>query len=653
MADGIDPAYEFEAPQFHDFAEGEQPHDLEADSWFDNKRRTPARKAAMPKVAEAEKEENPNGKRRKVEGEAPKPIIQKELTVPKSPKFSKIERQRTLPKSREAQELEAIEQARLEVEKQKARNEKSLKKAFQHQGTVIPSRSTKPLTEPQEFHFETEKRLRKEEEESNANTNEHPMTLRSAKKAAASEQRINGITVVKPFKLSEGKKADIPDQKVEPFVSMQQAVESFQKKTPARFRSKSARQNVPILSQDALKTAHELTQPVPFTFRSDARVRGVQALSQEEREAEEMKKIPKFTARKLDRRILDSCGDLGVPKIPRAAATVPKGFDFKTDARAAAHPAPEVKEEAVFVFKANPLPKTPKQGKQASGAAVTKKALTVPQTPNFASKALPKKDKTAAAAAAEVKAAFKARPLPDFKAATTTSRGAVGRMERAHAAKSAKSKPFALRTEERGKVYNRRTEDARKLAREKARQEADFHARPIPSFDYVPVPLGDVHLTEVQPFHLQSELRHAAAQKVLQEKKEEEEWAAKEAAEFHARPMDIERNFHPRKSTRPLTVVSAFQLNSDVRSSQRSAFDAHMKEKAEQIAAMEAQKNQARLEAEEAERLALRKTMTFKAGGIRRGKAVDVQKSSKPLTEPFSPALRTRSRAANRALKAI
>ena len=42
---------------------------------------------------------------------------------------------------------------------------------------------------------------------------------------------------------------------------------------------------------------------------------------------------PLFKAKPVDPRVLHSCGERGVPKVPRAAVTQPVGFQLRTDAR--------------------------------------------------------------------------------------------------------------------------------------------------------------------------------------------------------------------------------------------------------------------------------------------------------------------------------
>lgn len=46
-----------------------------------------------------------------------------------------------------------------------------------------------------------------------------------------------------------------------------------------------------------------------------------------------MKSVKPFRARPIDSRVLESVGDLGLPKVPKSAPTEPKEFNFYVDKR--------------------------------------------------------------------------------------------------------------------------------------------------------------------------------------------------------------------------------------------------------------------------------------------------------------------------------
>ncbi|GAQ84188.1 putative targeting protein for XKLP2 [Klebsormidium nitens] len=81
-----------------------------------------------------------------------------------------------------------------------------------------------------------------------------------------------------------------------------------------------------------------LTVPKSPQLTTAYRARPARGTSSEEAELEEILKHPKFKARPLDRRVLDSCGEMGVPKVVPAPTTKPEGFQLATDSRLGKHP---------------------------------------------------------------------------------------------------------------------------------------------------------------------------------------------------------------------------------------------------------------------------------------------------------------------------
>ncbi|XP_015694892.2 protein TPX2 isoform X2 [Oryza brachyantha] len=76
-----------------------------------------------------------------------------------------------------------------------------------------------------------------------------------------------------------------------------------------------------------------LTEPKPPQLETALRARPPRVKSSRELELEELEKAPKFKAKPLDKKILESKGDIGVFAHPKAQATAPKEFHFSTDSR--------------------------------------------------------------------------------------------------------------------------------------------------------------------------------------------------------------------------------------------------------------------------------------------------------------------------------
>ncbi|KAF0900746.1 hypothetical protein E2562_034783 [Oryza meyeriana var. granulata] len=76
-----------------------------------------------------------------------------------------------------------------------------------------------------------------------------------------------------------------------------------------------------------------LTEPKPPQLETALRARPPRVKSSQELELEELEKAPKFKAKPLNKKILESKGDIGVFAHPKAQATAPKEFHFSTDDR--------------------------------------------------------------------------------------------------------------------------------------------------------------------------------------------------------------------------------------------------------------------------------------------------------------------------------
>ncbi|KAM3365855.1 hypothetical protein ACQJBY_015462 [Aegilops geniculata] len=77
----------------------------------------------------------------------------------------------------------------------------------------------------------------------------------------------------------------------------------------------------------------KLAEAKPPQLETALRARPSRVKSTQELELEELEKAPKFKAKPLNKKILESKGDIGVFAHPKAQATEPKEFHFRTDDR--------------------------------------------------------------------------------------------------------------------------------------------------------------------------------------------------------------------------------------------------------------------------------------------------------------------------------
>jgi hypothetical protein len=220
----------------------------------------------------------------------------------------------------------------------------------------------------------------------------------------------------------------------------------------------------------------KLTIPHEFHFRVDERLKAQpprEVLTTEQREALAVASFPAFKARPLDPRVLNSIGDLGVPRVEKAQLTVPTSPEFRSEARLAAraqsrHSSPEA-TKAEF----HALPFNPAVFQEPVIRAVSPKKLTKPTSPDFASKHMPQRAAAAALLETEMVIPFRARPVP------ASNYHAPSLPTKSEGPSVTVSQPFQLATSARGAEYELAMAAQRMRDEEEARQKMQFKATPM------------------------------------------------------------------------------------------------------------------------------------------------------------------------------
>ncbi|KAL6064074.1 MAP7 domain-containing protein 1-like [Balamuthia mandrillaris] len=386
-----------------------------------------------------------------------------------------------------------------------------------------------------------------------------------------------------------------------------------------------------------VRSGGTLTIPKEFHFETETRRRPVRFITSEEREKLELAKIPKFKALPLDKKIMESKGDLGIPCVSKRPLTQPKEFNFlcATRKRKTFETNNNDKENN------NPNKQQPQQDQQQ----LTKKRrerepfqLQTEVRGGIAEEAFKRRLEEEAKREREARQ-FKARPLPL----------AEPFQPQPYQGPLTELAPFPLKTEERGSKKKQREKERLQAQEEEERRRREFKARDMLEVEpFVPAP-SEHPPTAPLGFPLQTEERGAEKRAQWLRKVQEEEEAARRMREFHARQFDTSvptPAFEVSKSTKPLTEVDDFNLYTDERSLQRMAFEAKLREK--ERAAEEARKAR-ELEQqlrEEQEIKELRKKLVHKPLPVPK-----VKPMMRPLgsnfvpTEPLSPAFHTKKRA--------
>ena len=282
---------------------------------------------------------------------------------------------------------------------------------------------------------------------------------------------------------------------------------------------------------------------------------------------------------------------------------------------------------------------------------IQERKLTIPTSPNLATRCRVR-NQSMSASSDDEKWSFKAQPVPDMNRKFVPKHDHVNLTE---------PEPFHLSTEDRHRMHEEQMKRRMEEEEEKQRKSRVFKANPVRSASELnKIGVGSVEkksLTEPKPFNLRSETRHEHFSQMweMQVEKDLENERAKFSS-FTARTVpkavtDSSKVFTPRRASKPLTEVREFDLNVDRRGEMRKEFE---KRRADKEAMMEAEKREEerrRQEEEQRELKELRQSMTIKARPVPESvytAVQEIQRSTKPLTEPISPHFRTDMRLRSR-----
>ncbi|GAB5358414.1 hypothetical protein AAMO2058_000455300 [Amorphochlora amoebiformis] len=530
------------------------------------------------------------------------------LTKAKTPNITKS-RPRRIIKGTLEKEMDEIKKLHQEAEKRRKLNAKQLHKIFVPKSQYT-QRSTKALTEPEEFTFVTSARL-------GYKTSKEASIKK--RKPRASMMKVNGLTNPISFNLETNRRSKISvssQKKASPYVPLQAKVNNFFKKATERKGEK--------------KTTYTggITCPNPPRLSTLSRGRKQSVvLSQEEKELLEMKSFEKFKARPINPKIFTSGGEFGVPRVEKKKPTKFSEFKLSSAARKSTVRRSMIPTESKpKTFKAKPF--NAKMFKQAPVARRSASSLTKPISPNLnTSKLVHKYIKD------PVKPTHRKERKPVVVGSLTEPVG------------------FNLETERRGKHYQEEFQTRIKIEEAELEMKMHPHAKKMPKFKtpnrHSTVVLRD--LTEPQPFHLQSEALSREARTRWEEKvAHEQEEEARLASSFKAKPIKWNDNFFLFASKKELTRAEPFHLHTESRKEESMAKRlelARMRKEVEERKIAEIAKQKAMEEEEDRIRRAQNVHKPLSMPDMKAPPA-PLRKSTKTLTQAISPefALAKRSR---------
>ncbi|ONK65538.1 uncharacterized protein A4U43_C07F38130 [Asparagus officinalis] len=188
--------------------------------------------------------------------------------------------------------------------------------------SMIKNRPRLKLTRPKEPEFETAQRVRAVRIKSSAELEEEMLAKIPKFKARPVNKKILEAPSLPSLVRSMPQP---PEFKEFHLKTMERANQHAETSSVASSVDTSTTQNQ--------NKACKLTEPRPPRLETSLRARPPKIKSSQELELEELEKLPKFKARPLNKKILESKGDLGLFHIPKPQITTPQEFHFATDER--------------------------------------------------------------------------------------------------------------------------------------------------------------------------------------------------------------------------------------------------------------------------------------------------------------------------------
>ncbi|XP_061429295.1 targeting protein for Xklp2-like isoform X2 [Lethenteron reissneri] len=469
--------------------------------------------------------------------------------------------------------------------------------------------------------------------------------LRKSSAASPTKKAQPSRTVIQPFKLmtrgskrkfeealQSGRLISHPTKGTAAFKSMAEQLLEFERRTPQRFHLRS-RKDLEKGPSPITARPDSCTMPMTPHLVTRMRQRSPTCKSSAQLEQEELERIQahQFKAHKLDPHLLEP-GSVPIGRRCRShegarlTAETEQRVRERVEERLRHEEEERLKERAMHQFHARPLPVAILE--QVSG--VPEKAtlpMTIPESPAFTLKhrVLTRKDLSQLEAPRPV---TRANPMPHFGLP----------FQPRPEMRTVEPEPFSFdaRDQERAERRERRIQEIRQLEE----QVPQFKAQPVPDLEHVALPEKHLRpLTQHEPFHLRVDERGSIKTEQFNKKLKEEEEQKKEHATFRARPCRVTTTapFVAQRHNRILARVENVELNTVRRARERAEYDAQLAEQRRQNEAAWELRLQEQAEEERQMILQQRKEVVHKANPVRHYKAVVIQQSSRPLTNPRSP----------------
>lgn len=461
------------------------------------------------------------------------------------------------------------------------------------------------------------------------------------------------------------KRRSVSANNVSQYVSLAEAVSRFQTETPKRFRSRSTRENhadttmnVSKLMQNRLKP----TIPISPALVSKNRTRAVTVLSQEEREKlqmEELKKHP-IKANPIPRSVLHS-PRIKVTGLKKPAPVGTNSFSSSTtqiNEKSCAASAMQPKHMSLQRDKAMSVTDLKKKVTKVlvtdpSGIIVDHEEITffgipkdtggsksVTRVVPFSFEArnrdmlMKKEQRLKNLQEAKTKLEFHARPAPNFSKPPTLSAKQQQPQQKQQKSRIVLPSPFSF--EERDKKVPKKKEQLVKQVLDEDKRARVFRANPVPVFKPVMVRGRSRE-------HLSIRDRNTTVNEHADKESENQENREPNVDPLTTENGSSNANKAPLMEKREGKALP-IELNTDKRAKERREFDEKMRRKEMEEGMKREEDCKQREQQEKLIKAELRKLTEVRARPMPVYKPLVIEKATKPLTTPQSPAFASKLR---------
>lgn len=444
------------------------------------------------------------------------------------------------------------------------------------------------------------------------------------------------------------------------FVSLAEAISKFQNGTPQRFRTLSNKDMKPGPLMKLKRSPLKLTYPVSPALRCKQRTRRGNILSQQEREELEVKEMKKHQIKANPVPINILKGRSVLKKVPKKPTTVTEEFHLTQSKRIRHTAGPSLnlqqntnaKEHKKVVPITRSTSSSSVSSKKENPCVEVVAANTKNTKFNFNTRnkefQIRKEEKLKNLHTQEVnkvKTEFHAKPAPKFLKPTNTVK------EQSSKRRTVATCPFSF--EERNKFLAKKKEEFIKQLEEQDKKVRVFHANPVPSFK--PVVIHGLSKDNIRSKDKVCGSKELGTRQIKSYSNQENKQPnimnntltdistrKKETVNRTSTSLIDTKN---KKLNNVQNKVDKVELNTMKRVQKRNEFDDKIKKREQEFGAKKIQEEKNKLLKEKMERAELRKMAEVKARPMPVYKPINIVKSTKPITNPQSPALGIRNKA--------